>query len=59
MTDAPFGSFDRQPRIHIEFETAVRIHMIPNQGSQVSWVNLSAHFGCASTFWSMERVDMK
>ena len=43
----PFGSFERQPGIHIEFETAVRVHIIPDQpfidlAAQLLTVKISA-----------------
>ena len=51
VTKGHLDLFEQQPVIHIEIESAVRVHMIQDQwrqGCEVSWVSLLAHFGCCA-----------
>ena len=39
VTRGHLDSFQRQPVIHIEFEAAIRVHMIPDQRRQCSQIS--------------------
>ena len=52
----PFESVDWQPGFHIEFETAVRVHVLPDQrrqGAEIPGGEFFGHCGRASTCCSM------
>jgi hypothetical protein len=61
VTRGHLDSFQRQPVIHIEFETAIWVHMIPDQRrqcSQISWGELVSPLGLRQYLLEHERVDI-